>query len=84
MTTLLIIDPQRDFHEAEEGRSSHDEGTLAVPGAIDDSRRISEMINNNIDKIDNIYVTLDSHHVRNIYYHRLMCFAKSFSIGSVA
>ena len=52
---LLLIDPQIDFHEG---------GSLAVPGATADSERIAKMITEHGDEIDEIYVTLDSHHVR--------------------
>lgn len=50
---LLIIDPQIDFHPG---------GSLAVAGAIEDSERIAQFIQRNIRNIDEIYVTLDSHH----------------------
>lgn len=56
-TILLIIDPQRDFHEG---------GPLSVPGADGDSERISKIIVNNKDKISEILVTLDSHHRNHI------------------
>lgn len=36
-------------------------GTLGVPGANEDSERIAEMILENINKFDEIYVTLDTH-----------------------
>ena len=51
---LLIIDPQVDFHPG---------GSLAVQGANEDSARIASLISENIQDIDEIYVTLDSHHV---------------------
>mmetsp|Transcript_2433 Transcript_2433/g.3447 ORF Transcript_2433/g.3447 Transcript_2433/m.3447 type:complete len:290 (+) Transcript_2433:149-1018(+) len=54
---LLIIDPQNDFHEG---------GSLAVPGAQNDSKRITELIRTKGDFIDQIYVTLDSHHPQHI------------------
>ena len=50
---LFIIDPQNDFHPG---------GTLGVPGAHEDSRRIADFIRSNINAIDEIYVSLDSHH----------------------
>lgn len=56
-STLLIIDPQNDFHE---------EGSLAVPGANADSARIARLIVENIDSIDHIFVTLDSHYKLHI------------------
>jgi len=52
-TILLIIDPQIDFHPG---------GSLGVPGADEDSARIAAFINDNLDQIDEIYVSLDSHH----------------------
>ena len=56
---LLIICPQKDFHEG---------GSLAVPGADADSKRIAEMImdEQNIHRIDEIYVALDSHYRTHI------------------
>jgi len=54
---LLIIDPQNDFHAG---------GSLAVPGAVEDTHRISELIRNNFDKIENVFVTLDSHNPHHI------------------
>jgi Amidases related to nicotinamidase len=66
-TTLLIIDPQRDFHEG---------GSLAVPNASADAKRIASFIRSSItrtkptgpfqSKIDRIVVTLDSHHKLHI------------------
>ena len=53
-TILLIIDPQNDFHPG---------GSLGVTGANEDSQRIADMISKNQTSIDEIYVTLDSHHV---------------------
>ena len=50
---LFIIDPQNDFHPG---------GSLGVPGAHEDSRRIANFIRNNLESIDQIYVSLDSHH----------------------
>ena len=39
-------------------------GSLAVPGACADSYRIADMIIDNWKLLDEIIVTLDSHHVR--------------------
>jgi nicotinamidase-related amidase len=58
-TILLIIDPQIDFHPG---------GSLGVPGADGDSARIAAFINDNLDQIDEIYVSLDSHHRIHIVY----------------
>ena len=51
--TLFIIDPQIDFHPG---------GSLGVPGAHEDSAKIAAFIRDNADKIDQIIVSLDSHH----------------------
>lgn len=55
--TLLIIDAQNDFHAG---------GSLAVTGADEDSDRIAKLIRNNLDKIDDIIVTLDTHNPEHI------------------
>jgi nicotinamidase/pyrazinamidase len=56
---LLIIDPQIDFCDPKKG-------ALYVPGAEDDMRRLAAMIVRLKDKIDDIHVTLDSHHFVHI------------------
>ena len=58
---LLIVDPQRDFIDAEKG-------ALAVNGAYDDIKRIIKFIYNNMDRISNIYVTLDTHRYDSIFH----------------
>jgi hypothetical protein len=66
-TTLLIIDPQIDFHP-EGGQGTpfyHAQGSLAVAGANEDSERTAKLILDNINDINEIIVTLDSHHVRH-------------------
>ena len=55
--TLLIIDPQVDFHPG---------GSLAVPTANEDSLRIQQFIRDYIDDIEDIVVTQDSHHLNHI------------------
>ncbi len=55
---LLIIDPQNDF--------CHPDGSLFVPGATDDMDRTADMITRLKDKIDDIHITLDSHHFVDI------------------
>jgi nicotinamidase/pyrazinamidase len=54
---LLIIDPQVDFHPG---------GSLGIDGANEDSQRIADLIMKNINTLDEIYVTLDSHHRNHI------------------
>ena len=56
-TTMYIIDPQNDFHGS---------GSCAVSGADQDAERISEFIYSNMTSIDEIFVTLDSHHRMHI------------------
>lgn len=56
---LFIIDPQNDFHEG---------GSLAVPGAVEDSKRIADLIQKNTNKIERIVVTLDTHHKMHIHH----------------
>ncbi len=52
-TMLLLIDAQIDF--------IFPGGTLAVPGAVDDTRRTIEWIYRNLDEITTISASLDSH-----------------------
>jgi len=54
---VLLIDVQNDFHSG---------GSLAVPGAEADAVRLAAMIEENLDKIGAIFVTLDSHNVEHI------------------
>jgi len=56
-TTLLIIDPQCDFHGG---------GTLAVPGADEDAARTAAFIESNMASIARIVITLDTHHKLHI------------------
>lgn len=64
---LVIIDPQIDFHpEGGTGKYFHPTGSLAVPGANEDSQRIAAFIREHTNDIDDIYVTLDSHHRTHI------------------
>lgn len=51
---LLVIDPQNDF--------CHPDGSLFVPGASEDMERLTKMIIRLKDKLDDIHVTMDSHH----------------------
>ncbi|MCS6821543.1 MAG: nicotinamidase [Microscillaceae bacterium] len=55
---FLIIDPQYDF--------CNPNGALFVPGAEKDMERLAHFISQNIDKIDYICVTLDSHPINDI------------------
>ncbi|KKN07098.1 hypothetical protein LCGC14_1070660 [marine sediment metagenome] len=55
---LIVIDPQIDF--------CYPDGALYVPGAEEDMNRVSEMIKRLDNKLDDIHVTLDSHHLVDI------------------
>lgn len=55
---FLIIDPQNDF--------AHPQGNLFVPGADKDSERLAEMIRRHSAHIDDIHITLDTHHLVDI------------------
>ena len=59
---LLIIDPQIDFCEG---------GGLAVTGATKDIERIVTLIEKNKDKINNIFVSLDTHTYGHIGHYLL-------------
>lgn len=52
-TQLLIIDPQNDFVA--------DHGSLRVEGAADDMNRLAAFVMANLDTLDAIHVTLDTH-----------------------
>jgi nicotinamidase-related amidase len=55
---LLIIDAQEDF--------CNPAGSLYVPGAEKDMERLSQFIKNNIQEIDFIGLTVDSHQILDI------------------
>jgi nicotinamidase-related amidase len=55
---LLIIDPQFDFCDPR--------GALSVAGAHEDMHRLAKMIHRIGAKLDDIHVTLDSHHLVDI------------------
>jgi len=74
---LLIIDPQNDFCWPGVQNSTGTalsavfpemvkQGALYVPGAEDDMRRLATMVTRLKDKLDDIHVTLDSHHYVDI------------------
>lgn len=56
---LLVIDPQNDF-------CSPANGALYVSGAENDMKRLAELVVRIAPKIDDIHVTLDSHHLVHI------------------
>jgi nicotinamidase/pyrazinamidase len=57
---LLIIDMQVDF--------CHPSGTLYVPGAPDDIRRLIEFLYRNAERISHITCSLDSHYPLQIFH----------------
>ena len=57
---LLIIDMQVDF--------CHEGGTLYVPGALDDIRRLIEFVYRNAERISHITCSLDSHYPFQIFH----------------
>lgn len=57
-TLLLVIDPQFDFE---------DNGTLAVPGAIEDFKRLLRFAYDNLDKITQIMISLDTHFFFHVF-----------------
>jgi nicotinamidase/pyrazinamidase len=59
-TELLIIDPQNDFCDPK--------GSLYVNGASDDMKRLSAFISQNKTKLFDVHVTLDSHHLFQIFH----------------
>jgi nicotinamidase-related amidase len=50
--TLLLVDVQKDFHPG---------GTLAIPTADEDAKRIAQLIQEHGSKITRIVATMDSH-----------------------
>lgn len=69
--TLFLIDPQNDFcnppvieidEETQEERIISPGGALYVPGAEADVTRLAGLISRENQNIDNIVVTLDTHH----------------------
>lgn len=62
---LLLIDVQKDF--------CFPQGSLYVAGrsgtgAIDDSRRIAELVYRNLDRITNVTTTMDTHFAYQIFF----------------
>lgn len=58
---LLIIDPQMDFMD-----HPNRTGSLAVPGAHADMTRLTKLVKDFGSSLNDIHVTLDSHHVLDI------------------
>ena len=59
-TILLLVDMQVDF--------VHKDGSLSVPGAVDDTRRVIEWIFRNLSRLTTIAASLDSHVPMSIFF----------------
>ncbi|NDJ35566.1 MAG: hypothetical protein GYB64_12950 [Chloroflexi bacterium] len=59
-TLVLLVDMQVDF--------VHPQGSLSVPGAVDDTRRTVEWIYRNAGLITTVVASLDSHLPNQIFY----------------
>jgi nicotinamidase/pyrazinamidase len=57
---LLLVDPQVDF--------IHSDGTLSVPGAVEDTRRTIAWLYCNLERVTDIAASLDSHVPVQIFY----------------
>jgi nicotinamidase-related amidase len=61
---LLVIDPQNDF--CSDGNNGTQKGSLFVPGATEDMDRLTDFIIRLGSKLEDIHITLDSHHLLHI------------------
>ncbi|MBN1200893.1 MAG: nicotinamidase [Anaerolineae bacterium] len=57
---LLLVDPQVDF--------IHVDGSLSVPGAVDDTRRTIEWLFRHASEVTTVVASLDSHIPTQIFY----------------
>lgn len=61
--TLLVIDPQNDFCDLPDDRCPpHERPSLPVPGAHADMQRLARWLDAHTARLDQIAITLDSHH----------------------
>ena len=63
---LVIIDAQNDFCVPAGTYKDVPTGALLVPGAHDDMRRVAAMVKRLTPILDDIHVTLDSHHLLDV------------------
>ena len=56
---LVVIDPENDFCDP-------DKGALYVKGAENDMSRLANLVNSYGDKLSDIHVTMDSHHLIHV------------------
>ena len=52
VTTLVLVDVQKDFHSG---------GSLAIPTANEDAARIAKLLSDHPEKINRVVATMDSH-----------------------
>ena len=57
---LILVDAQVDF--------VHVDGSLSVPGAVDDTRRTIEWLYQNVGQVTQIFASLDTHVLKQIFY----------------
>ena len=63
---FVIIDPQMDFCTPAGTYAGVKTGALYVPGAKEDIERLAKLIRRIPDKIADIHITLDSHHLMDV------------------
>ncbi len=66
---LFIVDPQNDFIGEDNGKplkEGSETATLAVQGAVSDMRRAATLIARVGRKLNDVHVTLDSHHTMHV------------------
>jgi nicotinamidase/pyrazinamidase len=70
---LVLIDPQNDFMGNDDGSpyavkldNATQQASLPVQGAVSDMKRLANLIDRVGDRLDDIHVTLDSHHVIDV------------------
>jgi len=73
-THLLGIDIQNDFVDSTTTQTLGTElkATLAVPGAEQDTKNVSEMIKRMGNKIEQIHMTVDTHHIIDIAHPKFL------------
>ena len=62
-TTLLLVDVQNDFHPG---------GSLAIPTADEDAKRIAAFVQQRSTKIDRVVATMDSHLKLHIAHRKFL------------
>ena len=65
-THLMIIDPQVDFCDPGSGEGDPNRGSLYIPGAEIDMKNMANFIRKVGSTINQIHVTIDSHHLIDV------------------